>query len=64
MKVVGVIGAGASGICAVRHIKAIPGLTPIVWEQSAHLGGTWRVSEYVGTDKIGLHVHSSMYHNL
>lgn len=64
MKVIGVIGAGASGLCALRHILATTDLTPVAWEQSADLGGTWRLSEDVGTDKSGLPVHSSIYQNL
>ncbi|XP_068203421.1 senecionine N-oxygenase-like isoform X2 [Palaemon carinicauda] len=63
MKVIGIIGAGASGLCAARHALAA-GLTPVVWEQSAELGGTWRLSDEVGVDKFGLPVHSSMYQNL
>lgn len=64
MKVVGVIGAGASGLCATRHILASDELTPIVWEQSSQIGGTWRVSKDVGTDSRGFPVHSSMYESL
>lgn len=63
MKVVGIIGAGVSGLCATRQTLA-SGLTPVVWEQSADLGGTWRLSDDVGVDKFGLPVHSSMYQNL
>ena len=64
MKVIGIIGAGASGLCATRNAAASPHLEPIVWEQSEELGGTWRLSEEADVDKNGLPVHSSMYQNL
>ncbi|KAG0716980.1 hypothetical protein GWK47_008400 [Chionoecetes opilio] len=38
MKVVGVIGAGAAGLCAARHISASPCMTPVVWEKASR----WR----------------------
>jgi thioredoxin reductase len=53
-----IIGAGASGLCAARHvIKA--GLAPVVFEASSVVGGLW-----VYTDKVGKNVHSSIYKNL
>ncbi|XP_063589734.1 uncharacterized protein LOC134766738 [Penaeus indicus] len=64
MKVVGVIGGGAAGLCAARHILSSEELTPIVWEQSSQIGGTWRLSKDVGTDSKGFPVHSSMYESL
>ncbi|XP_071521970.1 LOW QUALITY PROTEIN: uncharacterized protein [Panulirus ornatus] len=63
MKLVGVIGAGAAGLCTTRHILATSGLTPVVWEQSSDLGGTWRLSDDE-TEGIRSSVHSSMYQNL
>ncbi|XP_047480707.1 flavin-containing monooxygenase FMO GS-OX5-like isoform X1 [Penaeus chinensis] len=64
MKHVGVIGAGAAGLCAARHILANQGMVPIVWEQSEKVGGTWNFTPQTGTDKHGLPIHSSMYQNL
>ncbi|XP_042892554.1 flavin-containing monooxygenase FMO GS-OX5-like isoform X3 [Penaeus japonicus] len=64
MKQIGVIGAGAAGLCAARHILANQGMVPIVWEQSEKVGGTWNYTPETGTDKNGLPIHSSMYQNL
>lgn len=64
MKVVGVIGAGAAGLCAARHISATPGMTPVVWEKAAKVGGTWVYTPQVGKDEHGLPIFSSMYKNL
>ncbi|XP_050725812.1 uncharacterized protein LOC127003340 isoform X2 [Eriocheir sinensis] len=64
MKVVGVIGAGAAGLCAAHHISATPGMTPVVWEKAAKVGGTWVYTPQVGKDEHGLPIFSSMYKNL
>lgn len=63
-RVVGIIGAGAAGLCAARHVQAAAGWTPVVWEQALDLGGTWRLSQDVGTDQRGFPVHSSLYNSL
>ncbi|XP_059164840.1 uncharacterized protein LOC131947629 [Physella acuta] len=65
---VAVVGAGAAGLCALRHL-ALPGvssvnLTATCFEQSPRVGGTWYYTEDIGTDKYGLPVHSSMYKHL
>ncbi|KAG0707864.1 Senecionine N-oxygenase [Chionoecetes opilio] len=62
--VVGIIGAGAAGLCAARHVQAMAGCRPVVWEQSVALGGTWKLSEHVGVDGRGFPVHSSLYNSL
>ena len=63
---VAVIGAGAAGLCAARHILARPGAfePPVVYELSEHVGGTWFYEERVGCYDNGLPIHSSMYRNL
>jgi len=64
-KKVAIIGAGPSGLAAARHFGAPE--SPFecqVFEQADDLGGSWRLSEYIGTDDIGRKVHSSMYKNL
>ena len=54
-----VIGAGAAGLCAARHLLATPSVTPVVFEQSAVLGGTWVYTDEVGRDsRHGLPIHS------
>ncbi|KAK3913651.1 Flavin-containing monooxygenase FMO GS-OX1 [Frankliniella fusca] len=60
---VAVIGAGAAGLCAARHLSAA-GVPCTVFEQTGHVGGTWVYNERVGLDQFGLPVHSSMYRNL
>ncbi|XP_071543296.1 uncharacterized protein [Panulirus ornatus] len=64
MKVVGVIGGGAAGLCAARHILATSSMLPVVWEQSSQIGGTWVYTPRLGEDEHGLPIHSSMYKNL
>ncbi|XP_053107363.1 uncharacterized protein LOC128325710 isoform X2 [Hemicordylus capensis] len=67
---VAVIGAGAAGLCAARHILASPDTfsPPVVFEASAQLGGTWVYSEESEGDADGRqqpqHLHSSMYRDL
>ncbi|XP_060610809.2 uncharacterized protein [Anolis sagrei] len=61
---VAVIGAGACGLCAARHLLASPATfaPPVVFEASAQLGGTWVYTEETGQE--GRPVHSSMYQDL
>lgn len=62
---VAVIGAGAAGLCAARHLASKPHLYQVhVFEKSDQVGGTWIYTEDTGKDKYGLAVHSSMYRNL
>ena len=62
---VAVIGAGAGGLTALRHLTAKPQtFQPVAYEQSTLVGGTWVYNERTGTDDYGLPIHSSMYKNL
>ncbi|KAB5543573.1 hypothetical protein PHYPO_G00080780 [Pangasianodon hypophthalmus] len=63
---VAVVGAGAAGLCAARHIlsRADTLEPPVVFEQSARVGGTWYYEERVGTSDDGRPIHSSMYRDL
>ena len=64
---VAVIGAGAAGLCAARHLSAAAASHDLrikVFEQTDNIGGTWVYTDNVGTDTHGLPVHSSMYKNL
>ncbi|XP_069936413.1 senecionine N-oxygenase-like [Cherax quadricarinatus] len=63
MKVVGVIGGGAAGLCATRHILAND-MVPVVWEKSSKVGGTWVYTPQSGMDDFGYPIHSSMYKSL
>lgn len=58
-----VIGAGAAGLCAVKHAIAF-GCEVTAFEQTDQIGGTWVYTDEVGKDKNGLDVHSSMYQGL
>ncbi|XP_077185907.1 uncharacterized protein LOC143833686 [Paroedura picta] len=63
---VAVIGAGAAGLCAARHILAYSEtfLPPVVFEASGQLGGTWVYTEQTGEDEEGQPICSSMYRDL
>ncbi|XP_061103328.1 uncharacterized protein LOC133132141 isoform X1 [Conger conger] len=63
---VAVVGAGAAGLCAARHILSRQNnfLPPVVYELSGGVGGTWVYEERVGCHDNGLPIHSSMYRNL
>ncbi|KAK2823500.1 hypothetical protein Q7C36_020100 [Tachysurus vachellii] len=63
---VAVVGAGAAGLCAARHIlfRSESFEPPVVFEQSARVGGTWYYEERVGTSDDGRLIHSSMYRDL
>ncbi|KAM6461831.1 uncharacterized protein PHA67_009706 isoform 1-T3 [Liasis olivaceus] len=64
---VAVIGAGAAGLCAARHILASPETfaPPVVFEASDRLGGTWvYTEENEKEDAMGRTIHSSMYRDL
>ncbi|XP_054873501.1 uncharacterized protein LOC111568032 isoform X2 [Amphiprion ocellaris] len=64
MMKVAVIGAGAAGLCAARHILSCPGFCPpVVFELSHEVGGTWCYDERIGTND-GRPIHSSMYRDL
>ena len=60
-------GAGAAGLCAARHLSALPAPQALrlrVFEQAETVGGTWVYTDTVDRDTRGNPVHSSMYRNL
>jgi len=61
---VAVIGAGAAGLCAARHLSSHPKIRATVFEQAGSVGGTWVYTDNIGKDEMGLSIHSSMYKNL
>ncbi|KAK2155086.1 hypothetical protein NP493_2110g00011 [Ridgeia piscesae] len=62
---VAVIGAGAAGLCALRHLTARPSaFTALGFEQTSNVGGTWVYTEDTGLDRNGLPIHSSVYKNM
>ncbi len=67
-KNVAVIGAGAAGLAAARQLKRV-GLSPVIFEAGATLGGTWVYTDATESDPISVapdrqRVHTSMYANL
>ncbi len=63
---VAVIGAGGAGLCAARHLlsRRDTFATPVVYELTKNIGGTWVYEESVGCYDNGLPIHSSMYRDL
>jgi len=61
-----VIGAGAAGLVALRHLRNhLDAFQPVAFEQTPHIGGTWVYTDDVGIDSTtGRPVHSSMYRHL
>ena len=60
-----VIGAGAAGLAAARHLTSeLDAFDLRVFEQASRVGGTWVYTENTGIDERGIPVHSSMYRNL
>ncbi|KAF6740043.1 Flavin-containing monooxygenase FMO GS-OX-like 3 [Oryzias melastigma] len=61
---VAVVGAGAAGLCAAKHILSSPSsfAPPVVFEATGGVGGTWCYTEHVHED--GRPVFSSMYRDL
>jgi len=63
---VAVIGAGAGGLVALRHLgHRLDTFQPVAFEQTPNIGGTWVYTDDIGVDSTtGLPVHSSMYRQL
>lgn len=68
---IAVIGAGAAGLCALRHLASRQSISnpnvhfkAVAYEQSSRVGGTWVYTDSIGDDEWGNPIHSSMYKNL
>ena len=60
-----VIGAGAAGLAAARHLTSELDVFDVrVIEQASRVGGTCVYNENTGIDERGIPVHSSLYRNL
>lgn len=60
-----IIGAGAAGLCAARHVLSHgQQLEFDIYEQTNLIGGTWNYTDRIGEDDNGLPIHSSMYRDL
>lgn len=61
---VGIIGAGAAGLCAIKHSIAF-GCEAVAFEQCGVIGGTWVYTDSTESSTNGIVVHSnSMYDGL
>ena len=61
---IGIIGAGAAGLCALRHASRVKSWEVVAWEHNSRPGGTWIYTEETDKDKFGFPIQSSMYANL
>lgn len=62
---VGVIGAGAAGLCAGRNMVHSPDKFEfVIFEQWGEVGGTWNYTDMTDVDEYQLPIHSSMYRTL
>jgi len=61
-----IIGAGAAGLCALRHFTSLANqFGPVqCFEQTNQVGGTWIYNEQTDKDANGLPLHTSMYRDL
>ena len=60
-----VIGGGAAGLCAVRHLARDPSFFEILsFEQTDEIGGTWVYNDETDFDYNNISIHSSMYKSL
>lgn len=58
-----VIGAGPTGMAAVKHGIDF-GCDVTVFEQTDKVGGLWNFTDDIGQDKHGLDIHANIYHGL
>ena len=58
-----VIGAGPTGLCALRRLRE-KFCNIVAFEQMEQLGGLWVYSDKTGFDEDGVYVYWSMYKNL
>ncbi|XP_043463651.1 flavin-containing monooxygenase FMO GS-OX-like 2 [Leptopilina heterotoma] len=60
-----VIGSGAAGLCALRHLSSdLDYFEPEAFEQTGNIGGIWIYTEKIGLDENGFPIHTSMYRDL
>lgn len=59
-----IVGAGAAGLCAARHLAGDKNFEITLFEQTDDVGGTWVYNDRIGLNENGLPIHSSMYQNL
>lgn len=60
---VGVIGAGAAGLSAVKHALDF-GCDVVAFDKNDKIGGTWIYTDDVGKDRYGNELFSGMYEGL
>jgi dimethylaniline monooxygenase (N-oxide forming) len=60
---IAVFGAGPAGLISIKHALDY-GCEVTAFELNDKVGGTWVYSDFIGKNKFGIDVHSSMYGNL
>ena len=66
-RTVAIVGAGAAGLCAARHLIAGENnhlFDCCVFEATGRVSGTWVYTNQTEIDNYGLPIFSSMYKNL
>ena len=64
-QIVAVIGAGPSGICALRWLTDdLDHFIPVAFEKNREVGGLWNYSDFTETDEYGLPCSASIYKQL
>ncbi len=62
---VAVIGAGPSGVMALRHLLGKSGIRSVVaYERAGQAGGLWVYTDNTGTDSDGLPVHQAVFRGM
>ncbi len=57
-----VIGAGPSGVMALRHLQGKPGIRSVVaYERAGQAGGNWVYTDNTGIDSDGFPVHQVVF---
>lgn len=59
-----IVGAGAAGLVAARHVYAAQKIPCSVFEATSELGGVWVYTDDIENDQYGFPVQSAMYKDL
>ncbi|XP_023348013.1 flavin-containing monooxygenase FMO GS-OX2 [Eurytemora carolleeae] len=61
---IAIVGAGAAGLNAARHVAHTYNCIPTVFEKNSSFGGVWVYNPNTGIDQRGEKIQSSMYRDL
>ncbi|XP_054159671.1 uncharacterized protein LOC128957881 [Oppia nitens] len=59
-----IIGAGAAGLCAARHLSQNKEFEFEIFEKTDKIGGIWNYTDLVDLDENGQPIHTSMYKHM